>query len=849
MLSIRHKSVSLRFTLCIITFIFGFLFFSHSCFAANNNQKIPDSELNMFSQNDIMFYNPFECISRGGSNSCFKINNSTGAQDFWYAEGCLNNGTCTSGVYAPTAYTSHGRNEFLLSDTETDEEFGGMQYIYAENYDIEYGGYDGWIAKFTKNGSNSTKKYYWIVLPDQAYSTGFGETYVATFENLSEPVYFITYDVHACQHQSEDYCGKAKSDPDGVQIGKEFLGAITKNGGDYNEISKIVGKLTSLCRINGQGEVTAKENASGGGTTSQSNSSVVTDNSATSKLPSGKDITWIGDSYSCGALSIIKEKFSGISFGGSECDSKSYIMSNKGVSDRYGGGTENPPALTILKQVAEAGKLKSYLVMAIGTNAGWTDKEVDQFEDIMSSHQDTKVVFVNVKAKAHLMADDNGTNERLKALANSNENYYLADWVAVYDDKYFADNSTHPTANGGYEKWVGVIADTLASINNCTTHEGDYPQYYQANYEKSDHENSDQDWTEIPYGNGNVASSGCGPTSMAMLTTVATGQDVYPQDIIDITKATGSYTTSSPTTLDPLVGEKYGFEVEAVSYSDLNDAENKMREYLQKGYMLHFSGAGGRPFSSGGHYVGIFKIDDDDTVLVANSAFGGNSEMKLHDVVHAGLHYDFTAIKGSGGSGSCGGYCDADPNNSVGEEGLTIDQAKQFMMNYGENKNNSSKEAVGDSMWNMCNGGGSNCVTFSAFFMVKFAGIPASGRWGDGQQVVDNLKARGSVDATFGTEPRVYAIISTPKQHTAVVLGHHDGKWILGHASCSYNGKGKGNGGNGDINNGKGGGSGFIAIEDSDDPVDWQWVNSGYSFAYPDNVDTTKIAEYLTNGV
>ena len=133
--------------------------------------------------------------------------------------------------------------------------------------------------------------------------------------------------------------------------------------------------------------------------------------------------------------------------------------------------------------------------------------------------------------------------------------------------------------------------------------------------------------------------------------------------------------------------------------------------------------------------------------------------------------------------------------------------------------------------------------------MVKFAGIPASGRWGDGQQVVDNLKARGSVDATFGTEPRVYAIISTPKQHTAVVLGHHDGKWILGHASCSYNGKGKGNGGNGDINNGKGGGSGFIAIEDSDDPVDWQWVNSGYSFTYPDDVDTTKIAEYLTNGV
>ena len=672
MLNIKHKSVSLRFTLCIITFIFGFLFFGHSCFAANNNQKIPDSELNMFSQNDIMFYNPFECISRGGSNSCFKIKNSTEAQDFWYAEGCLDNGTCTSGVYASTAYTSHGRNEFLLSDTETDEDFGGMQYIYAENYDIEYGGYEGWIAKFTKNGGNSTKKYYWIVLPDQAYSTGFGETYVATFENLSEPVYFITYDVHACQHQSEDYCGKAKSDPDGVQIGKEFLGAFTKNGGNYNEISKVVGKLTSLCRISGQGEVTAAEDKS------------------------ASDV------------------------------------------DKTGGGAP----------------------------------------------------------------------------------------------------SSGPPSNSG---------------KSCTTYQDDYPQYYQSDYENSDHENSDQDWTEIPYGNGNVASSGCGPTSMAMLTTVATGQDVYPQDIINITKATGSYTTSSPTTLDPLVGEKYGFEVVSESYSSKKDAYNKIKEYLNDGYMIHLSGegshAGFSTSNTAGHYVGIFSIDNNDKIWVANSNHIGNSQVELQDIIDAIHNGVFTAIKGSGGGGSCGGYCDADPNNSVGEEGLTIDQAKQFMMNYGENKNNSSKEAVGDSMWNMCNGGGSNCVTFSAFFMVKFAGIPASGRWGDGQQVVDNLKARGSVDATFGTEPRVYAIISTPKQHTAVVLGHHDGKWILGHASCSYNGKGKGNGGNGDINNGKGGGSGFIAIEDSDDPVDWQWVNSGYSFTYPDDVDTTKIAEYLTNGV
>ena len=178
----------------------------------------------------------------------------------------------------------------------------------------------------------------------------------------------------------------------------------------------------------------------------------------------GDKITWIGDSYSVGAHSIIEEKFSGISFGNGIESPSSYIQSNKGVSDRYGGGEANPPALTILKRVADAGELKPYLVMAVGTNAGWTDEEVEEFKNIMSSHPDTKVVFVNAKAKAHLMSDDNGTNERLKALANESDNYALADWAAAYDDSYFANNSTHPDANGGYEKWVSVISDALNSL-------------------------------------------------------------------------------------------------------------------------------------------------------------------------------------------------------------------------------------------------------------------------------------------------------------------------------------------------------------------------------------------------
>ena len=177
--------------------------------------------------------------------------------------------------------------------------------------------------------------------------------------------------------------------------------------------------------------------------------------------PTGDRITWIGDSYSVGAKKIIEEKFPGISFGGSVENSGSYIQSNKGVSDRYGGGEANPPALTILKRIVDAKELKPYLVMAVGTNAGWTDEEVNDFKAIMSSSPDTKVIFVTAKAKAHLASDDNGTNVRLKTLAESNDNYYLADWAANYDAKYYAENDTHPTAHGGYEKWVDTIYNAI----------------------------------------------------------------------------------------------------------------------------------------------------------------------------------------------------------------------------------------------------------------------------------------------------------------------------------------------------------------------------------------------------
>ncbi|MDO4528051.1 MAG: hypothetical protein Q4C03_04630, partial [bacterium] len=86
----------------------------------------------------------------------------------------------------------------------------------------------------------------------------------------------------------------------------------------------------------------------------------------------GSDITWIGDSYSVEAEKevgnhLISNKFPGVDFGGEENinTASGYIQYSKHFSSSVAG---NPSGLDILKKIKTAGKLRKYLVFALGTN-------------------------------------------------------------------------------------------------------------------------------------------------------------------------------------------------------------------------------------------------------------------------------------------------------------------------------------------------------------------------------------------------------------------------------------------------------------------------------------------------
>lgn len=174
------------------------------------------------------------------------------------------------------------------------------------------------------------------------------------------------------------------------------------------------------------------------------------------------------------------------------------------------------------------------------------------------------------------------------------------------------------------------------------------------------------------------------------------------------------------------------------------------------------------------------------------------------------------------------------------EGGLTEDQAKKFMMNYGENKNNDSIKAMNAGSgkpWTGCPGGPmSNCVSFSAFFTNKFTNLDYKG--GDGKNVVPNLAAAG---AKTGTEPRLYAIFSNgfgaDAGHTGVILGIKGNTLIVGQASCTSPGTGRGDGTE------NGGGAGFVKVGTIDAGV--LLYRDKPKFAYPDTIDTKAIEAYI----
>lgn len=518
------------------------------------------------------------------------------------------------------------------------------------------------------------------------------------------------------------------------------------------------------------------------------------------------DITLIGDSISMQSEKELEEKFP-TSFlnkvGGRHAISKGSCNNDEGgldILEKLIGGSGE-----IVNQhwtgecesvVISPENLKNNIVWALGTNGNGVDpnstgpETMERLLNLASGHNLFLVTPYNgISNEAKDYADS--VAEMYRKVAEENSNVYVVDWnQAVRDNEstYVTRSDSmavHPTEEGK-KLFASLIFDAVSGSKGCTTYTGEYPEYNL----------NDERWTHVNYGeptkNGprTIGSSGCGVMSMAMLTTVAVGRDVFPDELREFL-GNGYYNLTQSTgmvALDKKVCEEYGCEVEQVDYKTREEFLEKAKEYLSKGYMLHMSGgcpdmSACAPFSPGGHYIGIFSIKNDgDTVMVADST-RGNKEYSLKKDIAPIMDpvFSISAIRGPGGGGSCANFC---KKASVSLNGLTEDEAKALAEYY-----NGPETDAADYGFNPY--GKRNCVSFSTWFVLKFTSIESFPS-GNGKDVANALAVQYNLPS--GTEPRPFAVFSTDtgsaSGHTGIIVAINGDDIVSVEASYSSNGTG-----------------------------------------------------------
>lgn len=150
-----------------------------------------------------------------------------------------------------------------------------------------------------------------------------------------------------------------------------------------------------------------------------------------------------------------------------------------------------------------------------------------------------------------------------------------------------------------------------------------------------------QSWSNGSYGSGgkDICSSGCGPTSVAMVLKFY-GINVTPEDTAQLSLSSGcrvSAGTSGPCLISK-AAQKYGLK------SEVGIPWDKAIQYLKQGKPIIVSGRGGAPFTSVGHFIVLTCYNENGgnpTISVNDPAGGSSRDNKSYpeSVIKKGQHF------------------------------------------------------------------------------------------------------------------------------------------------------------------------------------------------------------------
>lgn len=146
---------------------------------------------------------------------------------------------------------------------------------------------------------------------------------------------------------------------------------------------------------------------------------------------------------------------------------------------------------------------------------------------------------------------------------------------------------------------TGSSFATVSALSASGAPKGDFVNYYQGNYSQ-------------PYSQGTIATSGCGPTSAAMVLTYLTGNEVSPVETAEF--GNGTYTCSEGTYWSYFgdIADKYGVQCTEQSVNK----ENIINGLQGDNPVIMSMGPG--TFTSSGHFIVLRDIDENGMVTIAD---------------------------------------------------------------------------------------------------------------------------------------------------------------------------------------------------------------------------------------
>ena len=209
------------------------------------------------------------------------------------------------------------------------------------------------------------------------------------------------------------------------------------------------------------------------------------------------------------------------------------------------------------------------------------------------------------------------------------------------DAMYFFEETFERAGKPNYPRRKKAVAEYMAKFGGTAGTGGRYstiiePMSRIIDKDEVYYSQNDENWNTTVYDGNMVSSSGCGPTTLAMIASQLTGADITPDMIARAAYEDGVWSDSASWDIFPWFANQFGLEYKI---SGSNDVQG-LNEMLTSDYKVAVSGklhektSQRSPFTTEGHIVPIVGVQGTKYTINDPRGFAYKGDYEIEDIIN-----------------------------------------------------------------------------------------------------------------------------------------------------------------------------------------------------------------------